>query len=77
MSAEWMVLTGTSGCGDRLAWWAATGGVDRSTVPPRRYLASMTPLSIPAIRGVRRSVLPLPEVPNEGVVVTRARSGGR
>jgi hypothetical protein len=50
MSAEWMVLTGTSGVAE------GAGGVDRSTVPPRRYLASMTPLSIPAIRGVRRSV---------------------
>ena len=50
MLAGWMVLTGTSGVA------VGAGGVDLSTAPPRRYLAFMTPLSIPAIRGVRRAV---------------------
>ena len=50
MLAAWMVLTGTSGVA------VGAGGVDLSTAPPRRYLAFMTPLSIPAIRGVRRAV---------------------
>jgi hypothetical protein len=50
MLAGWMVLTGTSGVA------VGAGGVDLSTAPPRRYLAFMAPLSIPAIRGVRRAM---------------------